>query len=67
MAKSAHKTPAEVSAADGDVQVVGPGGIAYSFTPDAAAETSDRLLFGAAEARGQEIDKQRRERRPGRD
>jgi hypothetical protein len=67
MAKSAHTTPAEVSAEDGDVQVVGPGGIAYSFTPDAAAETSDRLLFGAAEARGQEIDKERRQRRPSGD
>jgi hypothetical protein len=49
----AHNVPADVTAQDGDVDVVGPGGIEYSFTPEAAAETSDRLLAGAAEAKGQ--------------
>jgi hypothetical protein len=50
-----HKTPSEVSAEDGFVIVDGPDGVAYSMTPDAASETSDRLLYGAAEARGQQL------------
>jgi hypothetical protein len=37
-----------------------------SLTPEAAAETSHRLLFGAAEARGQQIDAEERARRGGR-
>jgi hypothetical protein len=36
------------------VLVDGPDGLAYSMTPEAAAETSDRLLEKAAVARGQE-------------
>ena len=35
--------------------VDGPGGTAVSLTPDAAAETSQRLLYGAAEAQGQKV------------
>jgi hypothetical protein len=53
MAQQAHAKPADVTALDGHVLVEGPGGIVYSFTPDAAAETSDRLLAGAAKAKGQ--------------
>jgi hypothetical protein len=60
MANKAHDTPAEVDAEHGDVKVIGPGGIAYSFTPDAAAETSDRLLHGAAKANGQAINERQR-------
>jgi len=45
--------PAEVTAEDGEVFVKGPDGIRYSFTPDAAVETSDRLLSGGMEAKGQ--------------
>ncbi|WP_380787217.1 hypothetical protein [Sphingomonas sp. R86521] len=48
-----HDTPSEVSADEGEVHVDGPGGAISSMTPDAAAETSDRLLDGAAEAQGQ--------------
>jgi hypothetical protein len=54
MAEKAHDIAAEVSALGGDVLVEGPGGITYSFTPHAAAETSDRLLAGAAKAKGQQ-------------
>ena len=45
--------------------VVGPGGLAYSFTPEAAAETSDRLLSGAMAAQGQrsEAERKKKERR----
>ena len=48
-------TPSEVTAENGEVLVDGPDGLAYSMTPDAAAETSDRLLKAAAEARGQQM------------
>ncbi|HEX8623941.1 MAG TPA: hypothetical protein VF782_02560 [Allosphingosinicella sp.] len=60
MTGKAHDRPADVDAEDGDVIVVGPGGIAYSFTPEAAEETSDRMLFGAAKARGQQIREEER-------
>ena len=52
-----HDEPSTVTAAEGEVLVDGPNGHAYSFTPEAAAETSDRLLEGAAEARGQQVEK----------
>lgn len=48
-----HDTPSEVSADEREVLVDGPGGAISSMTPDAAAETSDRMLAGAAEAQGQ--------------
>ena len=51
----AHRTPSNVFAEDGEVIVEGPDGVAFSMTPDAAEETSERMLSGAAEARGQEI------------
>ena len=60
MDRKAHDTPAEVDAERGDVIVVGPGGIAYSFTPVEAVVTSDRMLFGAAKARGQQIREEER-------
>ena len=50
-------TPSDVAAEDGEVMVDGPGAIAFSFTPDAAAETSQRLLDGAATAQGQLVGK----------
>ena len=55
MTDKPHDTPSEVTAEEGEVMVDGPDGVAVSMTPDAAAETSHRLLFGAAEARGQQI------------
>ena len=39
--------------------VDGPDGVCVSLTPEAAAETSDRLLSSAAEARGQQLEKER--------
>ena len=48
-----HDEPSEVTAARGDVFVKGPDGVEVTFTPDAAAETSDRLLEGAVTAAGQ--------------
>ncbi len=46
-------TPSEVSAEDGVVKVDGPDGVDVSLTPDAAVETSNRLLEEAMKAGGQ--------------
>jgi hypothetical protein len=53
MDRQIHDQPSEVSAEQGEVMVDGPNGVAVSLTPDAAEETSRRLMFGAGEARGQ--------------
>ena len=52
--------PSEVEAEDGEVVVDGPDGVALSFTPAAAIETSERLLEGGLAARGQQILEERR-------
>ena len=58
-----YDTPSDVSARDGVVKVAGPDHVDILMTPDAAVETSDRLLHGAMKARGQlHFDKQRRPR-----
>lgn len=46
----AHDQPSDVSAEDGEVQLDGPDGLAVAFTPEAAEETSERLLTGAMAA-----------------
>jgi hypothetical protein len=61
----AYDTPADVDAERGEVVVVGPGGIQYNFTPEAAEETSDRMLFGAAKAKGQQIREEERRKPRG--
>lgn len=43
----------KVKASKGDVVLDGPDGVDVAMTPDAAAETSDRLLEAAAQAQGQ--------------
>ena len=50
-----YDEPTEVDATDGNVVLDGPDGVAVLMTPQAAVETSDRLLFGAAKARGQQV------------
>lgn len=54
MSNKAYDTPSKITAEDGEVMVDGPDGVAFSLTPEAAAETSDRMLEQAAIARGQE-------------
>jgi hypothetical protein len=54
-----HDHASTVAAEQGQVLVSGPGGVALALTPDAAAETSDRLLDGAAEAQGQILEEAR--------
>lgn len=58
-----YDTPSEVSAEEGEVIVDGPDGVAVSLTPEAADETSQRLLMGAAKAKGQQV-AERRHRTP---
>lgn len=43
----------EVVAEEGQVLVDGPDGVAVTLTPEAALETSDKLLDAGAVARGQ--------------
>ena len=50
-----HNEASDVTAEEGVVLVEGPGGIVVSLTPEAAADTSDRLLAGAAQAAGQRL------------
>lgn len=57
MDKQIHDTPSDVAARDGIVAVDGPDGIAVRLTPDAAEETSHRLLDGAMVANGQRLRK----------
>ena len=51
--KQIHEQPSAVAAENGDVLVKGPDAVDVALTPDAALETSDRLLEGAMNARGQ--------------
>jgi hypothetical protein len=50
-----YNIPSEVSAEEGDVIVDGPDGVAVSLTPEAALETSQRLLEGGLMAQGQRV------------
>jgi hypothetical protein len=45
--------PSDVDAEDGSVVVKGPDAVDVRMTPEAAEETSDRLLENAMKARGQ--------------
>jgi hypothetical protein len=53
MAKEIYEQPSTVTAEEGDVQVEGPDHVDVVLTPDAAEETSNRLLEGSMKARGQ--------------
>jgi hypothetical protein len=55
MPREPYDEASHVEARGGDVHMDGPDGVAVSLTPDAAAETSDRLLHGAAQAQGQRL------------
>ncbi len=48
-----YNEASQVSAKDGNVVVDGPDGVDVSLTPEAAADTSDRLLEASAHAAGQ--------------
>jgi hypothetical protein len=59
-----YDEPTNVEAEDGKVVLDGPDGVDVQMTPDAALETSDRLLFGAAQAMGQLIQEEQRHNKP---
>lgn len=48
-----YDEPSDVAAEKGDVVVDGPDGVAVTLAPDAAAETSHRLLEAGVTATGQ--------------
>jgi hypothetical protein len=66
MEDKVYDEPTEVDAEDGKVVLDGPDGIAVLMTPDAALETSDRLLFGACQAMGQKSEEERQRNRSAR-
>ena len=51
--KEIYSKPSDVTAEDGIVNVDGPDSVDVALTPEAAQETSDRLLEGAMKAQGQ--------------
>jgi hypothetical protein len=48
-----YDDPSSVDAKDGKVQVDGPDAVDVTLTPEAAAESGERLIEGAAQAAGQ--------------
>jgi len=50
-----YSDPSDVEAKDGSVVVDGPDGVDVKLSPEAATETSDRLLFAAGQAKSQQI------------
>jgi hypothetical protein len=48
-----YDEPSDVAAVDGAVEVDGPDAVDVAMTPEAAEETSERLLGEAFKARGQ--------------
>ena len=50
-----YDDPSKVEAKDGVVSVKGPDSVDVKLTPDAAVETSDRLLRGSMKAHGQRV------------
>ena len=53
MDRKTYHEPSSVTAEDGDVLVLGPDDVDVALSPDAAEETSNRLLEGSMKARGQ--------------
>lgn len=55
-----YDEPSEARAVRGLVSVEGPDGLSVLLTPDAATETSDRLLDAAVTAQGQRVTETRK-------
>jgi hypothetical protein len=53
MDEEVYDEPTDVDAVDGNVVLKGPDAVDVRMTPNAAEETSERLLEGAMKARGQ--------------
>jgi hypothetical protein len=54
-----YDEPSKVAAEEGAVVVDGPDGVAITLTPEAAIETSQRLLEGGLTAQGQRLQRER--------
>ena len=48
-----HNEPSDVKAVDGTVKIDGPDAVDVTLSPEAAEETSERLLRQSFKARGQ--------------
>ena len=59
--KEIYSKASDVSAEKGIVNVDGPDGVDVGLTPEAALETSDRLLESAATAVGQRVQAEKAE------
>ena len=55
-----YDEPTSVDAEEGAVVLKGPDAVDVRMTPDAAEETSERLLEGAMKARGQRFFREER-------
>jgi hypothetical protein len=55
-----YDDPSEITAEDGAVAVKGPDAVDVRMTPEAAEETSNRMLEGSMKARGQTYFSRRR-------
>jgi hypothetical protein len=64
--KEVYSKASDVTAEDGVVNVDGPDGVDVGLTPEAALETSDRLLEGAAIAVGQRVQAKNAKQDPNR-
>ena len=57
-----YDQPSDITAEDGSVTVKGPDAVDVKLTPEAAEETSNRMLEGSMKARGQAYFSRRRPR-----
>ena len=60
MDEKVYDEPSDAEAVDGNVALMGPNGVSAMLTPEAAAETSDRLLKSAMFAQGQRAEGERK-------
>jgi hypothetical protein len=62
-----YSEPSKVVADRGKVRVDGPDGVAVTLTPEAAVETSHRLLEAGLLAQGQKLDERHKGAPPSRE
>ena len=55
--ETVYEEPSDVDANEGVVSVKGPDAVDVKLSPEAAVETSDRLLKGSMKAQGQRVRK----------
>jgi hypothetical protein len=55
-----YDAPSDTQAVDGNVAMAGPDGVSVVMTPEAAVETSHRLLDSGVEASGQRVEARRK-------